>query len=45
MIQFNTNLSLSNWTVMATNSPTDGTFSFTDTTATNRSRFYRAVKK
>ena len=44
-IQFNTNLALPNWTVFATNSPTNGTFSFTDTNATSKSRFYRAVKQ
>ena len=44
-IQISTNLSLSNWTAVVTNSPTNGTFSFTDTHATNKSRFYRAVKQ
>jgi hypothetical protein len=44
-IQFSTNLALSNWTAVVTNSPTNGTFSFTDTQATNKSRFYRAVKQ
>ena len=28
---------------LVTNSPTNGTFSFTDTSATNKCRFYRAV--
>ena len=44
-IQFSTNLAVSNWTAVVTNSPTNGTFSFTDTHATNKSRFYRAVKQ
>ncbi len=44
-IQISTNLALSNWTAVVTNSPTNGTFSFTDTHATNASRFYRAVKQ
>jgi hypothetical protein len=42
-IQVATNLVPSNWTSLVTNSPTNGAFSFTDTGATNRSRFYRAV--
>jgi len=44
-IQFSTNLALPNWTAFATNSPTNGTLSFTDTSATNKSRFYRAMKE
>jgi hypothetical protein len=44
-IQISTNLALSNWTAVVTDSPTNGTFSFTDTHATNASRFYRAVKQ
>ena len=44
-IQISTNLALSNWTTVITNSPTNSTFSFTDTHATNASRFYRAVKQ
>lgn len=44
-IQSSTNLALSNWTAFVTNSPTNGIFSFTDTQATNKSRFYRAVKQ
>ena len=44
-IQFSTNLALSNWTAVVTNSPTNGTFSFTDTSATNNNRFYRAMKQ
>ncbi|HWW03189.1 MAG TPA: hypothetical protein VNZ64_26040 [Candidatus Acidoferrum sp.] len=43
-IQISTNLALSSWTAVITNSPTNGTFSFTDTHATNASRFYRSVK-
>jgi hypothetical protein len=44
-IQISTNLALSNWTAVVTNSPTNGTFSFTDTGATNKNRFYRAMKQ
>ncbi len=44
-IQVSTNLALVNWTAIVTNSPTNGTFTFTDTSATNKSRFYRAVKQ
>jgi hypothetical protein len=29
-IQISTNLALSNWTAVVTNSPTNGTFNFTD---------------
>jgi hypothetical protein len=44
-IQFSTNLALPNWTAFTTNSPTNGTLSFTDPSATNKSRFYRAMKQ
>ena len=44
-IQFTTNLALNGWTAWATNSPADGTLNFTDTSATNRNRFYRAVSQ
>ena len=44
-IQISTNLALSNWSTVITNSPTNGAFSFIDTSATNKSRFYRAVKQ
>src|ERR1035441_4912587 len=44
-IQAATNLPASNWMPLVTNSPTSGPFIFTDTGATNRSRFYRAVKQ
>jgi hypothetical protein len=44
-IQFSTNLALPNWTAFATNSPTNRTLSFTDPSATNKSRFYRAMKQ
>lgn len=44
-IQMTTNLVASSWTSLVTNSPTNGTFTFTDPNATNRSRFYRAVKQ
>jgi hypothetical protein len=36
---------VNNWSAIVTNSPTHGTFSFTDTSASNKSRFYRAVKQ
>ncbi|HTV40380.1 MAG TPA: hypothetical protein VMF08_07385 [Candidatus Sulfotelmatobacter sp.] len=44
-IQASTNLSLADWTTIAINSPTNGTFNFTDMSATNESRFYRAVRQ
>ena len=44
-VQMATNLVAASWTSLATNSPTNGTFTFTDSGATNRSRFYRAVKQ
>ena len=44
-IQMATNLVAASWTSLVTNSPTNGTFTFTDPGATNRSRFYRAVKQ
>jgi hypothetical protein len=44
-IQMATNLPATSWISLVTNSPTNGPFSFTDTGATNRSRFYRAVKQ
>ena len=44
-ILMSTNLALANWTAIATNSPTNGTFTFTDTSATNKSRFYRALSQ
>ena len=44
-IQTSSNLALTNWTALVTNSPTNGTFSFTDIYATNASRFYRALKQ
>ncbi len=43
-IQMGTNLVSPGWTSLVTNSPTNGTFSFTDTQATNSQRYYRAVK-
>jgi hypothetical protein len=42
-IQISTNLALSNWTAVITNSPTNGVFTFSDTHATNSNRFYRGV--
>jgi len=44
-IQMTTNLISASWTPVFTNSPTNGTFTFTDIGATNDSRFYRAVKQ
>ena len=44
-IQMATNLVAPSWTSLVTNSPTNGTFTFTDPNATNRSRFYRALKQ
>ena len=44
-IQMTTNLVSASWTPLFTNSPTNGTFTFTDIGATNNSRFYRAVKQ
>lgn len=44
-IQMITNLTVTNWTALVTNSPTNGAFSFTDVSATNTSRFYRALKR
>ena len=44
-IQMTTNLASPNWISLTTNSSTNGTFSFADTSATNASRFYRAVKQ
>ena len=44
-IQTSANLALGNWTAVVTNSPTNAAFTFTDTHATNSSRFYRAVKQ
>jgi hypothetical protein len=44
VIQAATNLPASNWMPLVTNSPTNGTFTFTDSMATNHNRFYRAMK-
>ena len=44
-IQMTTNLLAVHWTGMVTNSPTNGVFGFVDLNATNKSRFYRAVKQ
>jgi len=44
-IQMATNLAAPNWMPLATNSPTNGTFRYTDLGATNKSRYYRAVKQ
>ena len=44
-ILMSTNLALTNWTAIVTNSPTNGTFTFTDTSATNKNRFYRALSQ
>jgi hypothetical protein len=40
-----TNLATSNWTALVADSLAGGTFTFTDTGPTNRSRAYRAVKQ
>lgn len=45
VIMTSTNVSLASWTALTTNSPTNGTFSFTDPNATDHSRFYRAAKQ
>ena len=45
IIQTKTNLASINWGSLVTNSPTNGAFTFSDTHATNTSRFYRAVKQ
>jgi hypothetical protein len=44
-IQMATNLPASSWMPLVTNSPTNGTLTFTDIGATNTTRFYRAVKQ
>jgi hypothetical protein len=44
-IQASTNLAFTNWTALATNSPTNGSFKFIDSHATNANRFYRALKQ
>ena len=44
-IQMTTNLVAPSWTSIVTNSPTNGTFVFSDAGATNRSRYYRALKQ
>lgn len=44
-IQASTNLASPDWLGLATNSPTNGTFTFTDPGATNTRRFYRAAKQ
>jgi len=44
-IQVRTNLVLSDWAALVTNSPTGGRFNFIDTQATAPARFYRAVKQ
>jgi hypothetical protein len=41
----NTNVSSAGWTALVTNSPTNGTFGFIDTHATNKTRYYRALKQ
>jgi hypothetical protein len=45
VIQVSTNLAVNNWLSVVTNTATGGTFSFTDTHATNQNRFYRAMQK
>jgi hypothetical protein len=43
IVQVSTNLAVNNWIPVVTNTATNGTFSFMDKSATNKSRFYRAV--
>ena len=45
VVQAATNLLSGPWAALVTNSTANGTFGFTDTAATNNSRFYRAVTK
>jgi uncharacterized repeat protein (TIGR03803 family) len=45
IIQMSTNLAVNNWTAMITNTAINGTFRFTDASATNKSRYYRALKQ
>lgn len=44
-VQASGGLSPANWTGIVTNSPTNGTFTYTDTSASTQTRFYRAVKQ
>jgi hypothetical protein len=44
-IQMATSLVAPSWTSLVTNSPTNGTFTYTDPNATNSNRFYRALKQ
>jgi hypothetical protein len=44
VIQVSINMAVNNWLSVVTNTATGGTFSFSDTHATNTSRFYRAVQ-
>lgn len=46
-VHMTTNLLTTNtvWTTLSTNTATNGTFDFVDTNATNRTRFYRAMKQ
>ena len=45
IVQVNTNISGNNWISISTNTATGGTFNFTDTHATNASRYYRVVQQ
>jgi hypothetical protein len=40
-----TNLSQSTWTSLVTSSPASGAFNFSDTHASNASRFYRTLEQ
>ena len=44
-LQVSTNVVGGTWTRLVTNSPANGTFTFTDSHATNARAFYRAVKR
>jgi uncharacterized repeat protein (TIGR03803 family) len=45
IVEMNTNISGNNWISISTNTATGGTFNFTDTHATNASRYYRVVQQ
>jgi hypothetical protein len=45
VIQVSTNLAGNNWIPVSTNTATGGSFNYTDTHATNTSRFYRAMQQ
>lgn len=45
IIQMSTNLAGNNWIPVTTNTATSGSFNYTDTHATNMSRYYRAMQQ